>query len=154
MYPSLTVQFARAVAFHSKQVIRKIVKGNYQFISRRWKIVSSDAKKFVVRLLMHDPQRRPSAAQALDDPWFSKSFDYQGFSPEVALMVSFVSASTKGVLMCCDWVHSLLLLLIQQDKVQASIQTFAGYGKLKKLALMLIAYRSSEISYLQRMFQR
>jgi serine/threonine protein kinase len=69
-------------------VIKKIVKGNYQFISRRWKTVSSDAKKFVVRMLMHDPQRRPSAAEALEDPWFFQSFDFQGFSPEVPLMVS------------------------------------------------------------------
>jgi len=41
------------------------------------------------------------------------------------------------------------------DKVQATIQTFADYGKLKKLALMLIAYRSTseEIGYLRRMFE-
>lgn len=109
-------------------MIKKIVKGHYQFISRRWKTVSADAKKFVVRLLMHDPQRRPSAAQALDDPWLTRSvFDYLGFAPEVDIM----------------------------DKVQATIQTFAGYGKLKKLALMLIAYRSTseEIGYLKKIFE-
>jgi len=42
------------------------------------------------------------------------------------------------------------------DKVQASIQTFAGYGRLKRLALMLIAFKatSEEIGYLRRMFER
>ena len=42
------------------------------------------------------------------------------------------------------------------DKVQATIQSFAGYGKLKKLSLMLIAYRSTseEIGFLRRMFDR
>ncbi|CAB9509998.1 MAP kinase-activated protein kinase 2 (Fragment) [Seminavis robusta] len=99
-----------------KQVIRRIVKGHYQFISRRWKTVSSGAKAFVVRLLQDKPDKRPSAAEALADPWLRKwDFDCSGFAPEVAMM----------------------------DKVQATIQTYSGYGKLKKIALMLIAYRSS-----------
>jgi len=109
-------------------VIRKIIKGSYQFISRRWKTVSSDAKSFVVQLLQHNPDKRPSAAATLSNRWLTKfEFDNLGFAPEVAMM----------------------------DKVQATIQTFADYGKLKKLALMLIAYRSTseEIGYLRRMFE-
>ena len=66
----------------SKQVIRRIVKGNYQFISRRWKTVSTAAKSFVVRLLQDKPERRPSATEALADPWlFKGDFDTQGFAP-------------------------------------------------------------------------
>lgn len=40
------------------------------------------------------------------------------------------------------------------DNVQANIQAFAGYSKLKKLALMVIAYKSTneEIGNLRRMF--
>ena len=137
---------------NSKQVIKKIVKGNYQFISRRWKVISSEAKKLVVRLLMHDPNRRPTAAQALDDPWFTSGFDNQGFSPEVALMVS-------CLIIIIETPRRLRVLTVcvstTKDKVQATIQTFAGDGKLKKLALMLIAYRSSteEIGYLRKMFE-
>jgi Ca2+-binding EF-hand superfamily protein len=43
-----------------------------------------------------------------------------------------------------------------QDKVQAAIQSFAGYGRLKRLALMIIAYRATneEIGYLRKMFER
>jgi calcium-dependent protein kinase len=101
---------------YSKQVIRRILRGRYQFISRRWTTVSTAAKGFVVKLLQDIPNKRPSAAQAMKDPWLTRGdFDRQGFAPEVAMM----------------------------DKVQATIQTYADYGKLKKLALLLIAYRSS-----------
>lgn len=109
-------------------MIRKIVKGSYHFVSRRWKTVSADATAVVVRMLQHDAARRPSAADMLEDPWFHRAdFDFLGSAPEVAMM----------------------------DKVQATIQTFAGYGKLKQLGLMLIAYKSTveEIGYLRKMFQ-
>lgn len=110
-------------------MIRKIVRGSYHFVSRRWKTVSDDAKSVVMQMLEYEPDRRPSAAEMLDDPWFCRAdFDFLGSAPEVAMM----------------------------DKVQATIQTFAGYGKLKQLGLMLIAYKSTveEIGYLRKMFQR
>ena len=105
------------------------MRGSYHFISRKWKTVSDGAKAVVVRMLQHDPDKRPSAAEMLNDPWFHRAdFDFLGSAPEVAMM----------------------------DKVLAAIQTFAGYRKLKQLALMLIAYKSTveEIGYLRNMFQR
>lgn len=92
------------------------MRGRYHFISRRWTTVSAAAKAFVVKLLQDSANKRPSATEALKDAWLGRGdFDRQGFAPEVAMM----------------------------DKVQATIQTYAGYGKRKRLALLLIAYRSS-----------
>jgi Ca2+-binding EF-hand superfamily protein len=84
-------------------------------------------------MLQHDPKKRPAAAKALNDPWLNRLFDSD-------------SQDAKAE----EDAASLM------DKVQATIQTFAGYGKLKKLALMLIAYKSTseEIGFLRQMFDR
>lgn len=80
-------------------------------------------------MLQYDSNKRPTAAKALNDPWLNASdFGSQELLSDNALL----------------------------DRVQASIQTFAGYGKLKKLALMLIAYKSTskELGFLRKMFGR
>ena len=68
-------------------MIKKIIKGHFQFISRRWKTISPDAKALVVRMLQHSPDKRPSAAETLNDPWLNRvDFDFLGYAPEVAMM--------------------------------------------------------------------
>lgn len=91
-------------------VIKKIVHGKFHFSSRRWKQVSQDAKIFVKTVLDNNPLTRPTAEQALSHSWMNRSFDSRGLAPEVDYM----------------------------DHVQASLQTFGGYVKLKKMALMII----------------
>ena len=93
--------------------------------------MSAGAKNFIIRIMQHDPNKRPAAAKAFNDSWLNR-FDSE-------------NQDTKS-----EDAASLM------DKVQATIQTFAGYGKLKKLALMLIAYKSTseEIGFLRQMFDR
>jgi serine/threonine protein kinase len=43
--------------------------GNVKFPSPAWDKISPDAERFVKRLLDKDPEERPSAAEALVDPW-------------------------------------------------------------------------------------
>ena len=110
------------------QVIKRIIKGKYAFTSRRWRQVSADAREFVTELLQVDPNLRPSADKAQSLLWLSRQFDVHGYAPEVDMM----------------------------DNVQAALQAFGEYGTLKKLALMVIAYKSTseEIGFLRSMFHK
>ena len=88
--------------------------------------MSDDAKLFVKKCLTFDPNHRPTADEALHLPWMQKDFD--NIVPELDLM----------------------------DRVQASMQAFASYGALKKLALMVIAHKSTseEIGFLRKLFTK
>jgi len=112
-----------------RDVIKRIMKGRFNFKTRRWKGVSQEAKDFVTSLLVYDVNNRPSCADALTHEWF------RGDNP---------NASAERV------VSSAVM-----DRVQGTIQTFAGYTKLKKLALYVIAHKSSadEIGFLQQLFR-
>lgn len=81
---------------------------------------------FVKRCLTFDPKRRPSADEALKMAWIQK--DFENLPPELDSM----------------------------DSVQAAMQRFASYGTLKKLALMVIAHKSTseEIGFLRKLFTK
>ena len=95
-------------------VVKQIVRGKYSFLSPRWRNVSLEAKNFVKSLLRKRPEKRPNADTALESPWLCQDFG---------------SATNT------------LSEIAQMDSVQASIQAFAGYKTLKKLALMVVAYK-------------
>lgn len=94
-------------------VVKQILKGKYSFGASRWRNVTTEAKEFVRSLLRRRPAKRPSADSALQSPWLTQNF----------------TASTA------------LADIEQMDSIQASIQAFAGYTTLKKLALMVVAYK-------------
>ena len=105
-------------------VIKKILAGRYHFSSRRWKYVSAEAKQFVKTLLRRHPEKRPTANEALELPWLSQPFESS--APELEHL----------------------------DNIQAAIQAFSSYPTLKKLALMVVAYKSTaeEIGFLRNIF--
>jgi Ca2+-binding EF-hand superfamily protein len=109
-------------------VVKKIMYGKFFFKARRWKEISPEAKDFVTSLLVKDVNHRPSCHDALTHDWFkgrNRAHGSEILSPAI------------------------------MDRVQATIKTFAGYTKLKKLALYVIAHKSSddEIGFLQQLFQ-
>lgn len=81
---------------------------------------------FVKRCLTYDPNQRPTAEEALKLAWMQK--DYEELTPELDKM----------------------------DMVQAALLSFATYGTLKKLALMVIAHKSTseEIGFLRKLFTK
>ncbi len=46
--------------------------GPVKFRSNLWKKISQPAKNLVIKLLNRDIEKRPSAADVIDDPWFSE----------------------------------------------------------------------------------
>ncbi|RKP34724.1 myosin light chain kinase [Dimargaris cristalligena] len=51
-----------------------IKSGAYEFEEAYWYYISPEAKQFITRLLQVDPDRRPTALDALSDPWFQLEF--------------------------------------------------------------------------------
>lgn len=97
-------------------VVKKILRGKYAFQGRRWRTVSLEAQDFISYLLRRRPEKRPSADAALHEPWLCRDF------------------STSNALGDIE----------QMDTIQATMQAFAGYRTLKKLALMVVAYKVRE----------
>lgn len=47
--------------------------GRYSFDDEDWDPVSSEAKRFISKLLTYKASKRPSAAEALGDPWITSN---------------------------------------------------------------------------------
>jgi calcium-dependent protein kinase len=113
-------------------VIDHILHGKYKFHSKRWHQISSDAKEFVMSLLRRQPEKRPTAPDALSESAWFRGND--------------TTTSTTNLTTDYD----------RMDTIQASIQAFAEYKTLKKLALLVVAYKSTsdEVGFLRKMFRK
>ncbi|KAL3935778.1 MAG: hypothetical protein SGBAC_008767 [Bacillariaceae sp.] len=107
-----------------KQVVRRILRGSFSFKGDRWNRISSAAKDFICKALSKEPHERSSPKEALRLQWLKRLHS--------------------------DVPVSWLLM----DNVSASIRSFATYGKLKKLALLVVAYKSTdeELGFLRKIF--
>jgi calcium-dependent protein kinase len=115
-------------------LMQRILRGKYEFLSSRWIAVSAEAKSLVQSLLQYQANNRPTAEQALQDPWFLNISKQGGRHRKQT------SSNIPETM----------------DSVQASIENFANHSRLKKLALMVMAHRSTsdEIEILRRMFKK
>jgi calcium-dependent protein kinase len=115
-------------------LMQRILRGKYEFLSSRWIAISVEAKSLVQSLLQYQANNRPTAEQALQDPWF------QQISKQSGRHRKQTSSNIPETM----------------DSVQASIENFANHSRLKKLALMVMAHRSTsdEIEILRRMFKK
>lgn len=118
--------FSSSLPFYGREklfVMKKIIRGNFNFSAKRWKYVSEPAKGFVFKLLTTDPTARPSAEEALRLPWINMP-------------------------------RRVSVIVDRMEDIQASIKAYSSYGTLKKLALMVVAHKSTneEIGFLRKMF--
>lgn len=123
-----------------KVVVEKVLKGTFGFKGRRWNDISDEAKDFITTLLVHDLEDRPTCVEALDHKWFhTDSMNHPG----------------KRVTIHRDGSMGQIVSSVVMDRVQATIQMFATYTSLKKLALYVIAHKSTvdEIGFLHQLFQ-
>jgi calcium-dependent protein kinase len=156
------------------QVMKQICKGKIKFTSKRWKKVSKYAKGMVLHMLEADPQQRPSADRALrySKHWIRHLDEQQ--QQEQSQLPSDAAATPNQSLSAAPTQQPNISLeqgqsrwspskspreggdIDMMDRIQASIQAFAQYNTLKKLALMVIAYKSSasEIGWLRSTFNK
>ena len=111
-----------------RQVVEKITQGKYDYHGRRWKKISPKARELEDELLQVDPNKRPTAEAALRCEWLAQNPETREDALDVDVM----------------------------DNIQRTIQNFCDYSQLKKLALMIIAHRSTseEIGFLRRAFDK
>jgi len=111
-----------------REIVKKISKATYDFKGRRWTTISSQAKDFVMELLKRDPTERPTAEEARKTLWVN------------AGQSSFSSMRTEEGMAA----------------VNKSLESYSTLKKLQKLALMVIAHKSSseEIGFLRKAFQK
>lgn len=99
---------------------------DYNFNSPVWDVISDDGKDFVSSLIVLNPKERLNAKQALEHAWFSNADSLSGEVPAAELM----------------------------EGIEASLLNYANASELKKLALNVIAHKSSskEIEELRSAF--
>jgi len=111
-----------------QHIVEQILGGKYDFRGRRWRKIAEPAKDFVRDLLVVDPDERLDAERASSCVWLNKRYSATVRGPEESEIL----------------------------KAKDSMTRYAGYTKLKKMALMVIAHRSTceEIGILRKVFQK
>jgi calcium-dependent protein kinase len=111
-----------------RHIVEQILNCQYDFRGRRWKRISHQAKNFIEELLVLDPEDRLDAATALSCTWLNKRFAATTRAPDDE----------------------------EESMARQAMLRYAGYTKLKKMALMVVAHKSTyeEIGILRKVFQR
>lgn len=105
--------------FYDKQrrvMIDRIMKGKYSFSAPTWEIISDSAKDFVQKLIVINPRDRLTAAQALKHDWIIHRENLSTQLPSNECLA----------------------------KIHDSLINYRHTSKLKKLALTVIAHRSTQ----------
>jgi len=109
-----------------KKMIKRITSGDYTFYSSAWENLSDESMNFVNSLIVVKPSERLTARQAMKHRWLTDEFPLSERKPDECVM----------------------------HKVQQSIIEYDNVGEFKKMALMVIAHKSSsdEIIELRKAF--
>jgi len=104
-----------------RKVIDRIMRCDYKFRGEIWEQLSDDSKDFISNLLVLDPKQRMDANQALKHKWLNEQYKLSDRRPSEALM----------------------------KKVEDNLLAYKDTSDLKKVALNIIAHKSSPTEILQ-----
>ena len=109
------------------EIADQIMGGKLKFDKPRWKHISQQAKNFVASLIRLDPNKRLNADEALAHPWLHATFPLSDRRPDKTTL--------------CD--------------VANRLANYADGGEFRRLALMVIAYKSTaqDIAKLRQVFE-
>jgi len=111
-----------------REIVEKVMQNTYSFTGVAWETNSKDSRDFVSALLVKDPDVRLTAEQALRLPWLDADFSKRDIKMSEVIMY----------------------------QIKGSLKRYANYGKLKRLALMVVAHKSTpkEIGNLRDAFEK
>lgn len=72
---------------NEKEIMDNVLIGHYILNGKEWDSVSLEAKIFVKNLLQYDPQKRPTAIQALNDKWIQENCKKNRINKPIACQV-------------------------------------------------------------------
>ncbi|CAM9795306.1 unnamed protein product [Chrysoparadoxa australica] len=122
----------------NKVALRAAVKkGVYNFSSSPWRKISKEAKHFISKMIVKDPRHRPSCAKAQRHKWLSQEPTSLPSSSSGTPSLSHRSMDTDSSV--CQ----------SHPSYVKSLTNFSEFNKIKKIALMVIAHRSSPTSLKQ-----
>jgi calcium-dependent protein kinase len=112
-----------------KQLVARVLIGDVRFEGPLWAGISTEAKDLIKNMLRVNPADRVTAHKAIYDPWFQSQA---------------ITTATRSAKVTPELI----------ENVQDSIVQFADAGEFRKLALNVIAKKSSpeEISELRKVF--
>ena len=121
-------------------IVEQIMEGKFEFKGKRWKRVSRQAKAFVSDLLVVDPNERTTAEEALQCHWLNRYYNM----------------TTRDINKSVEDGKVEVMDEYELDEVRESLVRYAEYSKLRKVALMVIAHKSTsdEIGILRKVFQK
>jgi calcium-dependent protein kinase len=110
------------------EIVEQIIAGKCDFKGRRWKRASAQSKEFIKDLLVVNPDERVTADEALGATWLTRR---------------------NGATVRNPFQEEI-------DRAHQSMLDYSRYSKLKRVALMIIAHKSTsdEIGILRKMFQK
>mmetsp|Transcript_16532 Transcript_16532/g.33179 ORF Transcript_16532/g.33179 Transcript_16532/m.33179 type:complete len:322 (-) Transcript_16532:1234-2199(-) len=100
---------------NKKRIVEKIMHAHVKFKGPNWRFVSKEAKEFVLLLLQRDPEKRPTAEEAQAHAWLHNEYKLSNRRPKEEVM----------------------------HRVNASLVAYADSGEFKKVALNVIAHKST-----------
>eukprot|EP01114_Cavostelium_apophysatum_P003103 TRINITY_DN1283_c0_g1_i1.p1 TRINITY_DN1283_c0_g1~~TRINITY_DN1283_c0_g1_i1.p1 ORF type:complete len:492 (+),score=179.30 TRINITY_DN1283_c0_g1_i1:41-1477(+) len=78
-----------------RELFENIMKGNYDFPDPEWSGVSEDAKEFIRKMLVVDPENRYNAEQCLKDKWIQDFTAEKSKRPDFKRVETFNAAKFK-----------------------------------------------------------
>ena len=100
-------------AQRKKEMIDRILRAKYKRMTGpSWDGISQSGKDFVARLLKLDPKKRPSAKEALKDPWIIKYYDTHDLASSTTL--DSVPSNVHHIERMAECVKNLRKLLVSQ----------------------------------------
>jgi len=101
-----------------REILRKVKLGKYSFDDPVWLNVSDDAKAFIKKMMEMDPNKRLSAQEALQDPWFKKAHEKTEIDKPLALenMKNLKNFGFESKLQEATWVFLVSYFSSKEEK--------------------------------------
>jgi len=108
-----------------REILRKVKVGKYHFDDAVWMNISDDAKRFIKKMMEIDANKRMSAQEALNDPWFNKVMEKEEVDRPLAIqnLNNLKNFGFESKLQEATWVYLVSYFATKEEK-EKLLETF------------------------------